>query len=689
MAGRANLGTNQVIANNGVNEQTVITSFADLKDDNLFKYTSNFDGPNNYQGITVNKVFVNTYETEYSPTYGDNESMTWEFFTTHNTHMKNFFINIPVVSAIIENILPNDNTWQLEGWQLKPSTNSNDYRVPYKALSRLFTELEFRMGNLVQTNPAVEQYKLGISLNMAQLKTGFGHPDEIYQMITGDNFSVITNRTQASSSSQLELQGSTRNVSGVNDIYTDNLLAEVLNYRTNSNRCSESNFLNVMARGLFIEPFTDSNNKQIDGATGPIQKRLTIPLSYLLGVFQSDSYLPAGIKIQIKIKGPILKQEYSQVKWTKDNKNLWTNASNFSLMALNIGQVDTPPAGQTLADLYNNIKTYGSLKDIKKGLVMAFNKYAENDAYITTIGHVLEPVIAESLAKEWIQRPLVLNNEFYTSFIQDWNPSMTTFTFQHVPNVNLPQQIILAIMNSSNPRYVPGPNLYSIGNVQISSSQESIKTEKDPVRNNNFVFEQDPLPLLLKKLEVTMGQYPLIKWEPKVKRPIRDSNNKADDFVNLNSNSITNQYGNSPFHQFTNRKNCEAYFNKTTSLKTNLLMNNSTNPDINNMSCEYSTFFTFSPLPEPPQRGRIQGDLAAHVMQFRLEFDTEHPMWPTFVKMCGSDVKIYVIRQQYQQVSITVDGNVKITQWPAITIAGNGFGQTTQVTSNPPNGTFA
>jgi hypothetical protein len=597
---------------NGLNEATMIPDLNAANGSELFKINSNWD-PNVRQGIKVNKVFMNEFVVENIPITKNNTRIIWDFYTTHWTPCRNFYLDLPCAFLFAENQGATSGgapTAPITGdilYQGTPATNTGNvqYSQPQKALSRLFRKLTIRFGNQVDILTADEQYPSGIAMCMNEVHY---MPESLNKTAARQMGAQYTIQAPKIISPEMEFMKA-----GHFDIW------EAWSFLIN-----------------FQNPSLQPNTVQ--------QERIRVPLYMITNFFRQDCYLPPGLKIYIEIEMPFTVTQPANAFALKN-----TAGNNFALLAQNSIQT----AGLA--------PDYGPGTGFTAGLLATVLQY--ENIYCTTIGHELYPEIANSIRKLWVEKPLIFNNEKFDRFFSDWSPSQTDYTFILQPNINIAQQYYIGIVKTvSQVTAVPALSYPPVGGT--AQNYYPARTVMD--------WEGSPLPLLLARLDVNLGSYPLKTWfNHQIGIIPSDVGNSANYFFQ-NNYTAQPENMNEDFKEKSNYKLGYA-------LNPNMYENEWNNIDICNR-CGFGAWIKFTIKPGDIDRGMIDSELGAHQIRIHMIQNTADPLWTRNGYTTDGTTKIVVWRKTQNQMAIDVANSVTITSWPAMIIGSNG----TQVIANPP-----
>ena len=701
--------TNAVYTPNGIAEATIISDYNTLDGDDLFKLTSNIPGTNTYNGLNVNFGVISHKQENITQTGQSNTEIQFEFFTTNNFSVRHMYLDLPILVYLAENFWGGSITetlarrnYPVQAIGNKLSYMKKDwsyYSVPAAAITRLFNKIYFKVGGLVDITNTYEQTTYGLGISTMDHMTGMNSSEDLAKNACGDwmSYRGIGN---------MQNDAIRRIKQSMGD---PSLMNGSFNMDANDSTLQPSKFLENFNCLLLDNNYT--TQAEFSSLGGLWATRIRIPMASLIPVLQSDMMFGPNIKILIKIELPI---------WSKNNTlpidislDKWNNGvnnyGNLNLIAkspvIQIAKVDKIDGANTKFEVSNagfkvvtnEIKTKDcKLGDHSTGLLMCAD--LSRTPFVEMLYYTLNDRIANNLMKERIYRPMVLNTESLTVSLQDLGVGNTNFMFTVQPNANLPQELFIGIVKTSYAKITTEKYLVSDINELITKYNELPDTENPTgfFSNPIFFFENDPLPLLLQRLEINYGNSPNIDYNKdpygrNVTKTITDALDGNSAQQQFYPRMYTGMIGNKlPLQNLHNEVMNNNYLDRTLNTSQKLpYADFKKSLDLGEMIPEASCWYRTVLVPDSIQRGGSASDNSAHIINITMQFDTTSPFWSTFQKLVADgDCKIVVIRKTLSQITMDAAGNVNKIDWPAILISGSKPGETQKVTGNPPNGSF-
>ena len=735
-------GTNAVFTPNGLSEATIISSYTAIDGDALFKMTSNIPGPNTYNGISINMGIISNKNEQWSPVTKNQTEIVFEGFTTNNFNVRHMTIDLPCMFYLAENLwggsivgggggadynarkeppdflVDADYRKYAAGYQGSlMKSNWNYYSVPYGAISRLINKIYFKIGGLVDLTNTYEQYGIGLSITSQDHMTGLNTTEDMQKNMMGDPFSY---RCIGNVDNQTYRQAKMRSGHPSNPNGTTQGAPTGYKFQP-------SKFLDNFNCLLMTEPVYE--NRQGETQTGYNTAaymarnkglwatRMRIPLSMLIPVLQSDMMFGPGIKIQIKLELPMwnFATQPLPLDLSAAGYAVWKNYGNFNCLAkpavidsFTVQTVDPTAVGGTAANpiatswnsnvYYNITQTDNPAKEIK---MLSSNLGDHSTGLFGTIDisrtplieivyYVLIPEIANDLMQIRVYQPMVLNNESLTIFYDMLLQKGTrTIRVAVQPNANLPQEMFIGFVNLSNPVVVARNDI----NYSIATAGILVKSQYDQqtggFNNPMFVFPDDPLPFLVKRLQIDYGNTPNIDFN----RNLYETSNTYIKTINklqlYTPSQATTMLGMMPLTNFQNEVMNKSYLNRTLNSSQSLPYSDfKSAPEIGAQMPEISTWFRTILVPDSVQRGGSAADNSSHNINIMIDLDTESPYWSALQAMITTDTRVVVARKTLSQFLVSANGDATRVDWPAMLIEGTKPGSTQRVTGNPTNGAF-
>lgn len=698
-------GTQAIYTPNGIADATLIPNYNAIDGDALFKLSSNIPGPNTYNGINVNMGIISHKLERWSPTSISNTEIQFEAFTTNNFPVRHMYLDLPVMFCLAENIwggsIKGDLTradlptaaWKTGQVFSSMTKDWSGYSVPYGAISRLINKLYFKLGGLVDITNTYEQTSFGLSITSMDHLTGINSTEDILKTTCGDAMSYRNIGNLENNYYRKMKQDS-----GDPGYMAGSFMHDSTNYSVQPSKFLDN--FNCLLYTKDLQSVTTRNNIVANG--GLWATRLRIPLAMLVPVLQSDMIFGPNIKVYIRLELPIFNSQINPLPLTCSvagyanwkNFGLWNLLAKRNYIAINTLTGDEA-AGTNLAFSTTNVAVPNETKttncllgDHTTGLLGTTD--LSRTAFINMTYYVLVDSIAADLLKIRIYKPMVLNNETLTVYPIKLDVSQNFIQFQIQPNANLPQELFIGIVNISNAYSLPttGPYFYP-SNPSITVNTKTGNNQLGAnVLNPLFIFENDPLPFLVKRLQIDFGNAPNIDYNREVYEP-----------TSFKQTIVGNQYynptqasfmlGKLPLEYLHSEIMAKSYLDRTLNTSQQLPYSDFKKPPgIMSTTPEVSTWFRTVLVPDSVQRGGSAADNSSHVINVSILFDTGSPYWNVFKEMINTDTRIITIRKTLSQFTMDAAGNASTINWPAILISGGRAGETERVVGNPPNGAF-
>lgn len=678
--------TNAVYTPNGVFDATILTDYNQIQGDALFKLTANFPGPDTYQALQVNKAILGHKFESSAPQYISDNSVTFEFFTTNNMRIRDMTIDLPILVALRESMIGGLNLDGTPGSiptatattnkYIIPPASWKGYNVPYCALSRFFNKFTVKLGAQVDIGNTFASEGLGLAINMMEHMVGMGSIEEYQKDICGDSISY-KNLYNISDSDYVKIKRDKGDPRAYD--YTD----QTIGFGTNPTKFLK-NFDHLLSKETTTLPFTEASS-------GIWTTRLRLPLSCFVSVFQGDFFLPPGVKFNITIELPIFTRT-PVYPLSAANYNTWKSYGRWNSLAKPsklyraIWDAEAKAIGSEVVVPGDDTFLKGAnLGDIKSGIIMTMDR--ERTAFVNYVGMTITDKIASDLANIRLYRPMVLNNEVISIYYEDFNKDSTIFQAQIKPVANLPQEWFIGFTNTADGVASYFQYAYSNNDAQkVFTSDERDFNDDSVFINRAFNYANDPIYAPIRKLEVNFGNVPNLEFSEEAFTTTYQAKVLGP---RVYTGAQIKNLGIHPITVFQNQVLTNNYLDRTLNNSQKLLYDDfKKSLEIKSGCPEACSWMRGVFVPDSIQRGGSTSDMAAHIINVKIVFDTDSPYYNAFKSACGPSAKFVFIRKTLSQFSLDSAGNVNIVDWPAIMISGNSPGQTERVTGNPPNGAF-